>query len=62
MFLFFVYYNRHNVYPPVHQERLQMMHSNEVVRRILGAVADSLPAVLNVRSLLHTSSRTQVLT
>ena len=27
----------------------------------LGALADSLLAVLNVRSLLHTSSRTQVL-
>ena len=31
----------------VYQECLQMVRSNEAVRRILGAIADSLPAVLN---------------
>jgi len=42
----------------VHQEPLQMGRSNEEARKRLGAIADRHPAVQNVKSLLHTSSRT----
>jgi len=42
----------------VHQEPLQMGGSNEEARKRLGAIADRHPAVQDVKSLLHTSSRT----